>query len=187
MLRNILVAVAAIVVAFIISTLIQAAGYYVFPPAIAFDPYDPHAIEQYMKSFSQALFGIVLAGYAAGSLAAGYIIGKFSTSRKTAAAVIVGAVLTLRWVASIAVFPHPLWIAIIGFLMFIPFVVLGCSLASGSGGTEGGTEVVDEREPASDVEGPASPGIVEAAEGTQEAVVDEGSASAEGAAEDSEE
>lgn len=162
MIRNILSAIAGLVVAWILFTAIQAGGHYMIPPEIDLDLADPYSVRAYMASLTPAMFAVVLAGYAVGSFGAGLVIGKIAESTSNAIPIIVGAILTLGWVMNLIWLPHPMWVAILGFFMFIPFTILGKSITAGAGaasseeGSGGESEELDdpeaEAEPSTDEE-----------------------------------
>lgn len=75
--------------------------------------------------------------YLFGSLAAGYVIGRYAKSRPFVYSAVLGGLLTVANIANILTVPqtHPLWMALITSFTFIPMSLLGCSLAVGKKAT----------------------------------------------------
>lgn len=139
MIRNILAAVIGLIVGWIVFIAIQSVLPFIFPPTVALDPSNQESINAYMASITPAMFAVVLAGYAIGSFVAGLIIGKIAENKGNALPFVVGGLFTVGWILNLVMLPHPMWVAIVGFFMFIPFAVLGKNLTSGGDVEEGET------------------------------------------------
>lgn len=146
MIRNMLAAVIGLVVGWIVFIVIQSVLPFIFPPTVYLDTSSQESINQYMASITPAMFGVVLAGYAIGSFVAGLIIGKIAENKGNALPFIVGGMFTLGWILNLVMLPHPKWVAIVGFFMFIPFAVLGKNLTSGGDDVEEGETGADNSE-----------------------------------------
>ncbi|MCO6509856.1 MAG: hypothetical protein J5I65_03615 [Aridibacter famidurans] len=133
MVRNILAAILGLIVGWVVFTAIQTIGTLVFPPPVALDTNNLDSIKAYMESLSPAMYGVVLAGYAIGSFAAGLLIGKIAESKGNLIPIIVGGLFTIGWILNLIMLPHPIWVAVLGFFMYIPFTILGKNLTAGSG------------------------------------------------------
>ena len=136
MVRNILGGVLGLVVGGLVARILQVLGYFAFPPGVTNPNFESQfSINAYMDSMSTALFVSVLAAYAAGSIVAGFIIGKIAESKGNLIPIIVGSVFMIGWILNLIMLRYPIWVAVVGFLMYIPFTILGKNLAvkSGSG------------------------------------------------------
>lgn len=171
MVRNIIAGVLGIVVAWILFTLIQAGSHLVFPPEVPLNTNDLESIKRYMETITPAMFAVVLAGYAIGSFGGGFVIGKVAESKKNTIPIIVGGLLTIGWILNLIMLPHPIWVAVVGFLMYIPFTILGKNVAVKPGA---GTDDEAEEDAGDDVLSAAGTGVGAAVAGS--AVAEAGSA-----------
>ena len=140
MIRNILAVVIGVVAGWIVFTVIQAVLPFIFPPTVYLDLNSQAAIEAYMASITPAMFAVVLAGYAIGSFIAGLLIGKVAESKGNVIPLVVGGFFMIGWILNLIMLPHPKWVAIVGFFMFIPFTVLGKNLTAGAAAEAGEAE-----------------------------------------------
>ena len=131
--RNILAAILGLVSAWVVFFLIQTASHYINPPPVGLNMESGFSVEAYMQSITPLMFAVVLAGYAIGSFVGGLVIGYLANSKGNLIPIIIGAILSLGWVLNLIALPHPLWVAVLGFFMFIPFTILGKSVSAGSG------------------------------------------------------
>ena len=150
MIRNILAVIVGVVVGWIVFIVIQAVLPFIFPPTVYLDLNSQAAIEAYMASITPAMFAVVLAGYAIVSFIAGLLIGKVAASKGNLIPFIVGGIFMVGWILNLIALPHPKWVAIVGFFMFIPFTVLGKGLTAGAATEAGEAEAgIGETEEAS--------------------------------------
>jgi len=127
MLRKVIAVFAGLVTAWAIFIVIQALSHFVAAPPFAIDLNDPDSINRYMAAMPLLGFVLVLAGYAIGSFFGGFVIEAVARGGGIVLPVIAGGILMLAWILNLLVFPHPIWIAVIGFFMFIPFALVGQS------------------------------------------------------------
>lgn len=131
MVRNILAAILGLIVGWVVFTAIQALSHLVFPPTVPLDTNNLESIKAYMESLTPAMYAVVLGGYAIGSFAAGLLIGKIAESKGNLIPIIVGGFFTIGWILNLIMLPHPIWVAVLGFFMYIPFTILGKNLTAG--------------------------------------------------------
>lgn len=91
---------------------------------------DQESMKKFVGSLPPTGFILVLVGYAVGSLASAFVARKISRHANVAAPIILGAFFTLGWVLNSMTIPHPFWVTITGYLMFLPFTFLGHRLAA---------------------------------------------------------
>ena len=132
MIRRVLAVVVGLIAALFVSNLIQFISHAVWPPPFDVDLANPESIKTMIRTMSSGQFIVLLAGYAVGSLVAGYVMGKITRSRNPIAPLIVGALLTAIWVLLNLDFPYPSWVIIVGLFMYIPFLFLGVAVAVNS-------------------------------------------------------
>lgn len=172
MVRNILGGVLGLIAGGLVARILQVLGHLVFPPGVTNPNFESQfSINAYMDSMSPALFAVVLAAYAAGSIVAGFIIGKIAESKGNLIPVVVGSVFMIGWILNLIMLPHPIWVAVVGFLMYIPFTILGKNVAVKPGA---GTDDEAEEDAGDDVLSAAGTGVGAAVAGS--AVAEAGSA-----------
>ncbi|HUF03107.1 MAG TPA: hypothetical protein VMM38_02930 [Aridibacter sp.] len=132
MVRNILAAIIGFVVAWIVITIMQLIGHYIWSVEPV-DYNDAASFTRIIASMTPVQFVFLLLGYALGSLCAGLVIGKIAEAKGHLLPLIVGALMTGTWIWLNAVYPHPTWVMITGLFMYIPFTILGKNLTAGSG------------------------------------------------------
>lgn len=162
MVRNVLAVILGFIVGWVVFTAIQTLSHLVFPPAVPLDTNDLESIRRYMESLTPAMYAIVLAGYAIGSFAAGLLIGKIAESKGNLIPIIVGGFFTIGWILNLIMLPHPIWVAVLGFFMYIPFTILGKNLTAGPATVAAGAGMSSG---AAAAEAGVSEGIVEAGSG----------------------
>ncbi|REJ76185.1 MAG: hypothetical protein DWQ47_11260 [Acidobacteria bacterium] len=131
MVRNILAAVVALLVGWIVTSAIQMLNFLIsglpWP-----DMNDASSFQRMIDSMTTLHFIVLLLGYALGSFAAGLTIGWIAKSKGNIIPLIIGGFLTLMWVLNNVSYTHPMWVLILGLFMFIPFMILGKNFTAGS-------------------------------------------------------
>ena len=125
MVRKILGTVAGIIVAGPIFFLVQSINAVIFGFPKDLDLNDPAAVSEFMANMPTAAFLVVAFGYALGSFVAGWLARKITRADSLIIPLIIGSVLTLAWIGNITMLPHPLWMVVLCFLIYIPFTLLG--------------------------------------------------------------
>lgn len=129
MIRNIIAVIVGIIAAATIFIAVQSVGAMVFPLPYDLVFTDKEGVKGMMAAFPPAAILLLAIGYILGSFAAGWISTIIGRPPNATLSVIVGVILTFGWVVNIASIPHPLWMAVSGFFLFIPFTVLGYNMA----------------------------------------------------------
>jgi hypothetical protein len=83
-----------------------------------------------MAEIPQAAFRFVLLGYVLGSLVGGYTAAKIGRAARLA--LVVGAILMVFGILNVVLIPHPLWVTVATFLVFLPAAWVGGRLAGSS-------------------------------------------------------
>ena len=126
--------VIGIIVGFIVGSLIfmgfQFLNGMIFPLPDGLSYSDQAGMKKYISELPLTGFVLVLLGYAAGSLGAGFLARKISRHASIVAPIILGALFSLGWVMNTSMLPHPTLIIVFGYLMFLPFTFLGHRLAA---------------------------------------------------------
>ena len=129
MVRKIIAVLAGFVTANLIIILVQLVGGLIYGmPKI--EGRDTPALAAYVASMPTAAKLLVLFGYALGYVVAGYLMRKISKSNWIVLPGILGLLGTIGWTLNLAQIPHPIWMAVVGYLCFSPFTLLGHVLAS---------------------------------------------------------
>ncbi len=131
MLKNIIGVVAGWIAAWILFTGIQLINYMIVPKPEGFDWADPGSIKQVIDTMPFYAWVILILGYVIGSFAAGFVIGKIAESKTMILPVIAALLFMLGWLGNIMTVPHPIWVVILVFLVYIPSTLAGHRLAVG--------------------------------------------------------
>jgi hypothetical protein len=129
MLRNVLALVGGVVICGVVITLVQMLSHWMYPFPAGMDPSDPKAIEAMLPHLPLGALLMVELSYLLGSGCGGWVVGRFARSRQDWLAVGLGAVFTLANVANLVQIPHPLWLAVLTTVTFIPVALLASRLA----------------------------------------------------------
>ena len=114
MIRNVGVAIIALVAFFLCVMLGDYASSTMFPTPAGADFTTKEGIRAFMDSVPVSAFLVMMLGHALGSLLAGSLVARFSRDKNglqgsVVTALSVGAMITLGGVANLAMIPHPTW------------------------------------------------------------------------------
>ncbi len=130
MVRTVLALVAGLAVSFVVISGIQYVDHLIFPPPAGLDPTNPDDVAAIVAQAPfLAMLGVEIS-YAAGSFLGGATIGKIAPRRAVVLALGLGALLTVGNVVNLATIPHPLWMAILTTITFLPLTWLGARLTA---------------------------------------------------------
>ncbi len=102
----------------------------IFPFPEGLDFSDKDGLKKFVDSLPIAAFLILLLGHAVGSLVSGFVARKISRHASIVAPLVMGLLFTAAYVGNLISIPHPVWYAIVGFIMYLPFTFLGHKLAA---------------------------------------------------------
>ncbi|MEZ5345562.1 MAG: hypothetical protein R2681_08415 [Pyrinomonadaceae bacterium] len=101
-----------------------------FPPPEGVDFSDQEGMKKFIEGLPATGFLLVLAGYAVGVLAAGFIARKISRHASVGAPIVIGGLFSVGWIMNVLSVPHPTWVVVAGIFIFLPFTYLGHRLAA---------------------------------------------------------
>ena len=103
---------------------VQALGLRLYPLPPDTDLADPEALARVVRDAPVGALLMVELSYAAGSLAAGMVVGLLS-GRAYLPAGVIGGLLTVAGLANLAAVPHPAWFAVVSTVTYLPGTMLG--------------------------------------------------------------
>lgn len=121
-LRNIGFTVLSILVAVVVIMVVQQINLALFPLPEWVDVNNPEHLTQIMANLPLGALLMVELSYLLGSLAAGVVLAKTTKRHSLKLILVVGAVLTLAGMANLLAVPHPVWLAILTTVTYIPAV-----------------------------------------------------------------
>lgn len=124
-LRGIAATAAGMAAAILLIMAVQALGLRLYPLPPDVDPADPAALARVLRDAPVGALLMVELSYAAGSLAAGSVVGLLARRHAFLLAGIVGGLLTLAGFANLAAIPHPAWFAVVSTVTYLPCALLG--------------------------------------------------------------
>lgn len=90
----------------------------------------PEMLAEYTAATPPAAIACVLAGWALAALIGGWVAAFVARSRQGAAALVIGALLTVTVIAYASLIPNPAWVTVVGVLLPIPFAVMAALMAT---------------------------------------------------------
>ena len=133
--RSVLAVLVGVVLAGIVTLVIEALGHLVFPPPEGMDPGDPESIRAFMDQLSVGSLLSVLVAWALGTVAGAWIASRIARRAHLTHGMIVGFLMLAGGIFNLATIPHPMWMTIAGVLLFLPSAYLGTRIAGRSAGT----------------------------------------------------
>ena len=129
MLRSILGVVAGVLAMWLVVAGIEFVSHMIFPPPVGLDPMQPADLEKILAASPVAALAMVVAAWALGAFAGGWVAAKIANHPRVAAVLVALAV--MGGVAGmIAMMPnHPAWMSTLGLLLPIPAALLAARLA----------------------------------------------------------
>jgi len=130
MLRNILAVLLGILVAGLGIAAIEALGHKVYPPPEDLDPSNAEAFAAAIAAMPiPALLFVPLAWFL-GTMAGAAVAANISHTGKLRSSLIVGAVMLAGGLGTLVMIPHPLWLSVLGVLVFFPATWIGSRLTA---------------------------------------------------------
>lgn len=122
---NCLAFVAGIGVSCFFIAVLEMLGHRMFPIPANVNYKDKEQLRSVIKNLPLGAFLMVELAYVVGSLAGGYVIARFASTRQAELACGLGALLTLFGFQNLLAIPHPRWFAILSTLTYIPLTYVG--------------------------------------------------------------
>jgi NADH:ubiquinone oxidoreductase subunit 3 (subunit A) len=128
MLRKVLAALIAILVAVLITVGFEhfCTVLYPYPPGM--DTTDHFAMEAFTETLPSSYLLITITGWAVASFAAGLVIRLIVPAGSRTSAYLTALFLMTVGIVRVFMLPYPLWFRIAGICVFIPFTLLGHTL-----------------------------------------------------------
>ena len=123
--RGIAATAAGMAAAIVLIMAVQALGLRLYPLPPDVDLADPADMARVLRDAPAGALLMVELSYAAGSLAAGSVVGLLARHHVFLLAGIVGGLLTVAGFTNLAAIPHPAWFAIVSTVTYLPCALLG--------------------------------------------------------------
>jgi hypothetical protein len=130
MLRNILAVLLGILVAGLSVAAIEALGHRVYPPPAGLDPGDPEAFAAAIREMPLPALLFVPLAWFLGTTAGAAVAANISHTKKLQSGLIVGVVMLAGGLGTLVLIPHPLWLSVLGVLVFFPATWIGSRLTA---------------------------------------------------------
>ncbi|MGF1468518.1 MAG: hypothetical protein ACFCGT_20530 [Sandaracinaceae bacterium] len=130
LLRPFLVGVLGLLVSWVVITLVQYLNITLYPLGPDVDLDDPAALAEAIRDLPLGAYVLLELSYVLGSLAGGFVVGRAGGRSRRWIALGLGAVLTAFGVQNVVAIPHPLWLAVLTLVTFVPMTWLGARLGA---------------------------------------------------------
>jgi hypothetical protein len=131
MTRKIFAVIAGVITAILCFVSVETLNHQIHPFPASLNFNNAKQVNEYMQTVPLSFWLLVLAGWAVGSVLAGFVIQKISKTDSVFLPSIAGIVLTLSSIANLFAFQHPIWFMVLALILFVPAVFLGNVLAKG--------------------------------------------------------
>jgi hypothetical protein len=128
--RSIAAVVIGVIAAFIVVTLAEMLTSRLYPMPMGANPEDPSAMITWIQQLPATALAVVLVGWALGAFVGGFISAKFDRAAWGRQAVIIGILLLGAGVWNMTQIPHPIWMWVGAFVVFVPGAWFGARAAS---------------------------------------------------------
>lgn len=128
MLRKIIGAMAGIMVAMFIITMVENFNAKLYPLPKDVNSADREAMQLYINNLPKTAFIIMLSGYLLASFFCGLVIRLIAKSDDKTPAYLAGIGLTSAGVVNFFSYEHPWWVIITGLLIFLPLTLYGFTI-----------------------------------------------------------
>ncbi len=125
MLRKVLAVIAGFVAASIIMMVFEFTNSKIFQIPADLDYNNLEALREYTSKLPQTVWVMVLAGWFLGSFASGFVVRKIVATSGIGLPLIVSVLLALGGVMNFMFLPHPVWVIVLGMLIFFTMPTLG--------------------------------------------------------------
>ena len=126
--KNFIAVIAGLAAGICIISIIEFISSSVYPLPAELDFTDKNSLKDYIENLPSGALVFVLAGWALGSFAGGFVSSLISENRKIKCAIITGAILFIVGLINLITLPHPVWFWITGLSVYFPFAYAGGKL-----------------------------------------------------------
>jgi hypothetical protein len=123
--RSVLTVLAGLVSGGLTIYVLEWLGHRIAPPPEGLRLEDIDAIKAYVATAPPKVFLLLLAAWAGGAFVGGLVASFVAARARLRHALVVGGVQTAMATIQLAMVPHPLWVAVSGIALFVPFAWLG--------------------------------------------------------------
>jgi hypothetical protein len=129
--RSVLSIIFGAIVGVVLIGLIESISHRFFPFPPGFDPRKPEAVKAVMAHPPFLALLVVAIGWGVGALIGSWLAAKIAGQSRMVHAVIVGILLGIASVMTIAQIPHPTWFWVVGLLFLLVATLTGGRLGAG--------------------------------------------------------
>ena len=129
--RSVLAVVVGLIAGFWLIVAGERLGNRVYPPPPWLDVNKPESIAEAMKVIPSGALALVLLSWAVGTFIGAGIAARIAPAWKVGHGMIIGVLFLMASIGNMSMFPHPLWVWIVGVAEFLPVAYLGAKLNSG--------------------------------------------------------
>ncbi len=132
MVKRILIVVVGIFISAIVTGIIEMGiGHQIFPPPADLDITNKEMMGDYISNLNTGALAFVVLGWMIGPLVGSFVANKILPEHWRKNSIAIGVALTVFGVLSMMMFPHPIWMWIIGIIAPIIMAYIGGVLAVG--------------------------------------------------------
>jgi hypothetical protein len=128
--RSVLAVFLGMISSFFLILAIEVLGGLAFPPPPGLDSPNAETAAAAWKLIAPGMFAIVLVAWAVGTFIGAGIAARIAPRWKVGHGMIIGVLLLLASINQMGMFPHPLWVWVVGVAEFLPVAYLGAKLVT---------------------------------------------------------
>jgi len=102
----------------------------IYPLPTSSDFANPESLSAYAAATPSSAQACILGAWALAALLGGWTAARISQTRRGAAALVIGSLLTATVIVYATLIPNPEWMTVVGVLLPIPFAVLATLMAT---------------------------------------------------------
>ena len=121
MIRSILTVLVGLIAGSVTVFALEWVGHRIQPPPAGLDLQNMEALKAYVSTAPPVVFVLLLAAWAGGGFVGGLVAAMLAARKRVAHALAVGSIQTILAVVQLVMIPHPIWVAVVGVLCFVPF------------------------------------------------------------------
>jgi hypothetical protein len=128
MLRSIFAVVLGVIVGGITVGIVEIIGHTLYPPPPDLDASNPEALKAYIATAPMAVLLFVLLAWVVGAFTGGFVAAWIGRRAPAVHALMIGGFILLAGMATMLVYPHPVWFWIAGIVGVPPSAYLASLL-----------------------------------------------------------
>lgn len=123
--KKVLAVLGGVATAFITMIIFEGINSFLFPFPQGLDVNDWEAVHTFTQNLPWTAYILVLLGWSVGAFLAGFVAKKIIKTNGTTTPVILSILLTLGGILNFILIGHPMWMIIIGLIIFVSLPSLG--------------------------------------------------------------